>query len=282
MTTIVNALAEALAAGCALPAMNAPGFDAMVGMHRASHESGMPMVIQTSARIVERHGPRTVKTWFDAASTIAGGECFLHLDHCSNDDTIRACIAAGWDMVMFDGSHLSIDDNCARSAALAKEAHAAGTAIEGEVGPVGGEEDGRTAVAQVARLEDVERLAATSGIDCIAVGFGNVHGNYTTTANLRWDVYESAHAAANLPLVLHGGSGLSDQEFLRAIDAGTAKINISTELKKAYAAVAADPVLAQQLRRDPALIHDGFERAAYELALHYMSLFRSDRGGTSR
>jgi len=280
--TIVNALAEALTSGRALPAMNAPGFDAMVGMSKASHESGEPMVIQTSARIVERHGAKAVKAWFDAARTIAGGSCFLHLDHCSDDNTIAACIAAGWDMVMFDGSHLSIEENCARSTSLVNLAHAAGTAVEGEVGPVGGEEDGRSALAQVARLEDVELLATRSGIDCIAVGFGNVHGNYTTTANLRWDVYERAHAVAQLPLVLHGGSGLSAAEFHRAIGAGTAKINISTELKTAYTAVATDPVVIARMRRDPALIHDGLERAAYDLALRYISLFRSDRGGTSR
>jgi fructose/tagatose bisphosphate aldolase len=152
-------------------------------------------------------------------------------------------------------------------------AHAAGCAVEGEVGPIGGEEDGHEAAANIASPDDIRALAGTTGIDCIAVGFGNVHGDYATKAHLRWDVYEGALAISGLPLVLHGGSGLTDVEFARAIRAGSAKVNISTDLKKAYAAIADDPDLSARLKKDPGALHDAVEAAAYSVALRYATLF---------
>ena len=273
LNPICRHLRTALSEGRALVAINAPGFDAMAGMGRASRETGRPLIVQVSARTVRRHGAPVVKAWFDTARKISQGDIHLHLDHCQDEAILSACIEAGWDMVMFDGSQLPIAENCARSRALVARAHAAGCAVEGEVGPIGGEEDGHEALANIARPEDIHALATTTGIDCIAVGFGNVHGDYATKANLRWDVYEGARAIAGLPLVLHGGSGLTEAEFARAIRAGSAKINISTDLKKAYAAVAADPDLAARLKRDPGAIHDALEAAAHAVALRYALLF---------
>ncbi|MNQ95709.1 putative fructose-bisphosphate aldolase [compost metagenome] len=92
---------------------------------------------------------------------------------------------------------------------------------------------------------------------------------------MRWDVYERAHTLAKLPLVLHGGTGLSDDEFLRAVRAGTAKINISTELKKAYARVVVEDGLHEIMRKDPAALHGKLEDAAFKVALHHITLFGS-------
>ncbi|MCB1439134.1 MAG: class II fructose-bisphosphate aldolase [Nitratireductor sp.] len=272
LNALVDRLQAELAAGTAIVAMNAPGFDAMVGMGRAAKEAGRPVIVQVSARIVQQHGAPVIKAWFDAAKVISGGEIYLHLDHCSDDGVLAVCIAAGWDMVMFDGSQLPIAENCSRSRDLVAHAHAAGCAVEGEVGPIGGEEDGHEAIANIAQAEDIRQLAVT-GIDCIAVGFGNVHGDYATKANLRWDIYEGALAIAGLPLVLHGGSGLTDQEFRGAIRAGSAKINISTDLKKAYSAAIADETLALRLKKNPAAVHDALEAAARNVALRYIRLF---------
>lgn len=275
MSKITDHLTACVADGTALAAFNAPGFDAMVGIGKAANDSGRAVIIQVSARLVIKHGAPAVKAWFDTAKAISGGTCFLHLDHCADDAVLAACIAQGWDMVMFDGSQLPIDENCARSAALVKLAHATGTAVEGEVGPIGGEEDGHEAAANTADPDDIVRLGTETGIDCIAVGFGNVHGDYASKTHLRWDVYEAAQSLCNLPLVLHGGSGLTDAEFFRAIRAGSAKINISTDLKKAYVAAVADPDLLSQIPKNPSALHDRLEQIAREVAHHYIDLFQS-------
>lgn len=275
MPKIVDALERAVQDGRAIAAINAPGFDAMVGIAKAARHASQPVIIQTSARLVRKHGAPAIYSWFDAARRITESECYLHLDHCQDEEILHACIATGWDMVMFDGSSLPIEDNITRSRALSVIAHANGVAIEGEVGAVGGEEDGHEAATNVASADDIVRLALEGQIDCIAIGFGNVHGDYSSTAHLRWDVYESAHALAKLPLVLHGGTGLSDAEFLRAVRAGTAKINISTELKKAYARVVVEDRLPDILRKDPAALHGKLEDAAFEVALHHITLFGS-------
>lgn len=245
----------------------------MVGIGRAACQAGRPVIIQVSARLVKKHGAPTIKAWFNTALFISGATCFLHLDHCDDDELICACIESGWDMVMFDGSQLPIDENCARTARIVQMAHAAGVAVEGEIGSVGGEEDGHRAETNIARFDDIVQLATQTGIDCIAVGFGNSHGDYQDTAHLRWDVYEYAHHLGGLPLVLHGGSGLSDSEFRRAIRAGTAKINISSDLKKAYAAVAADADLCAGLNKDPAKLHCRLEETVHKVAYRYISLF---------
>jgi fructose-bisphosphate aldolase class II len=275
MRKIVDVLERAVEDGRAVAAINAPGFDAMVGIGKAARHADQPVIIQTSARLVRNHGARTVHTWFDTAKRISRSECYLHLDHCQDDEILHACITSGWDMVMFDGSSFPIEENVARSRALAIVARANGVAIEGEVGAVGGEEDGHQATPNVASADDIASLAAEGQIDCIAIGFGNVHGDYASTAHLHWDVYESAHALAKVPLVLHGGTGLSDAEFLRAVRAGTAKINISTELKKAYARVVLDNRLHEGMPKNPGILHDLLEEAAFNVALHHITLFGS-------
>lgn len=269
---LVQRLRQAKASGTAIVAVNAPGFDAMAGLGRAARDGARPVIVQTSARLVHRHGASVVKAWFDCARKITGGEIYLHLDHCSDEAILTDCIDAGWDMVMFDGSNLHIDVNCERSHALAGLAHQRGCAVEAEVGAIGGEEDGHEAVANIADPEHIRALGGV-GIDCIAVGFGNVHGDYRSKANLRWDIYEAAQDLVDVPLVLHGGSGLTDSEFLRAIRAGSAKINISTDLKKAYHAAVADAASSGRIKKDPASIHEELEAAAHSVGLRYARLF---------
>lgn len=258
----------------ALAAFNAPSFDAMLGIARASAVTSSPVIIQASARLVKSYGPETIKSWFDTAVKNASDSCYLHLDHCSDLTLIKSCISAGWDMVMFDGSSLPIEENCRQTMEVVELAHASGAAVEGEVGTVGGEEDGHEAATNCATEDDIRKLAET-GIDCIAVGFGNVHGDYSDDATLHWPIYEAAMSIGNLPLVLHGGSGLSDDEFKRAIRAGTAKINISTELKKFYLSAISAAQSDSALVRNPSLLHEKISNGVQRISEKYIRLFQS-------
>lgn len=265
---------KAVTEGWALAAFNVPSFDAMRGVAEAARAEAAPAILQISSRLVRAEGTLAVKRQFELACELSRAELYLHLDHCSEEPLIVECIEAGWDMVMFDGSHLPIEENARRSAALVEIAHGAGCAVEAEVGAIGGEEDGREAEANHAHTEDIRILAHETGIDCIAVGFGNVHGDYADKTVLRWRIFEDARDVASLPLVLHGGSGLTEAEFRRAIAAGAAKINISTELKKAYGSVLRDKDLAQTVSRSPNALHDEIRACVGAVARKYISMFR--------
>lgn len=272
-TPIADVMHQGREEGWALAAFNAPGFDAMDGIAEAVIATSQPAIIQISARLVKSEGAAKIKALFDVASHSVSCGLYLHLDHCADDAIIDACIDARWDMVMFDGSHLPIEENVTRSARIAERAHKNGVAVEGEVGPVGGEEDGISHDANYADLDHVRRMAEEAGLDCLAVGFGNVHGDYSSKAALRWDIFEDSGSVTKLPLVLHGGTGLSDSEFARAIAAGAAKVNISTDLKKRYRACIGSLAPNPDVAKDPSMVHCGMREAAFEAASHYITLF---------
>lgn len=256
-----------------MAAFNAASLEAMVAVGNASRTAQQPAIIQTSAKLVSKYGAPFLKALFDAAMARTKGQCYLHLDHCDDMAVIEACVNAEWDMVMFDGSHLPIEENCSQTKRVVDLAHAAGACVEAEVGAIGGEEDGREAVANYAHPDDIKALAETTGIDCIAVGFGNVHGDYANKYALEWPIFEGAHNITSLPLVLHGGSGLTDGEFRRAISAGAAKINISTDFKKVYAGVIASGLDNDRILKDPSVIHDMQVEKLFEVAIRYIELF---------
>jgi len=272
---IADQMKEAASNGSAMAAFNAPGFETMLAISKAGSDLDRPVIVQTSSRLVKQHSPQVLFGWFELARRQTGARTYLHLDHCNDHELIRDCISSGWDMVMFDGSHLSIDENVEQCSHISEFAREFGVAVEGEVGAIGGEEDGFEADANYASDQEIERLAHEAGIDCIAVGFGNVHGDYSTKSNLRWDIYERSRDLGGLPLVLHGGSGLTDAEFDRAIKAGTAKINISTELKKAYAAVVADAEVRGRLSSSPSALHDALFERCYDVAFNYIAKFET-------
>lgn len=270
---IVELLQDFAANGRAVAAFNAPSFDAMMAIGRASAEAQVPAIIQTSARYVESEGAPPIKAQFDLVARLSGARLFLHLDHCSDEKLIGRCVLAGWDMVMFDGSHLPIEENVSRTCDVVGTAHASGTAVEAEVGPVGGEEDGIEHLANYASERDIEAICTRCDIDCLAVGFGNVHGDYADKSLLRWDILEGAKAIARCPLVLHGGSGLTDAEFQRAIAAGVSKVNISTDLKKVYHAALTDRDLGNIAIKSPGSLHSYLQSHLQAVAAKHISFF---------
>jgi len=271
--TIAHALKTAHTEGRALAAFNVPSFDAMLALAQVAADSNQPVILQTSARYVAQEGAATLKELFDLAVQKTRATCYLHLDHCYDHDLIGQCIKAGWDMVMFDGSSMSLEDNINNTRRTVDLARAHNCVVEGEVGAIGGEEDGHDADAFYASDEAISRLASETGIECIAVAFGNVHGDYKSKSNLKWDIFERSYTLAKRPLVLHGGSGLSDTEFQRAITAGAAKINISTDLKKAYADLFTNPDLAAKVLKNPAELHTALRTACSTVAARYINLF---------
>ena len=159
----------------------------------------------------------------------------LHLDHGSFDGA-KACVEAGFSSVMFDGSHFEIDENIQKTKEIIEFAKARGISVEAEVGSIGGEEDGIVGDGEVADVNEC-KMIADLGVDMLAAGIGNIHGKYPENWNgLRLDVLKDIQdATGNMPLVLHGGTGIPTAMVQEAITLGVSKINVNTECQLVFA-----------------------------------------------
>lgn len=159
----------------------------------------------------------------------------LHLDHGSYEGA-KACIAAGFSSVMFDGSHYGIEENVEKTKDIIKLAHGKGISVEAEVGSIGGEEDGVVGAGEVADPNECKRIADL-GVDMLAAGIGNIHGKYPENwAGLNFDVLaEIQKLTGVMPLVLHGGTGIPEDMIKTAISLGVSKINVNTECQLSFA-----------------------------------------------
>ena len=160
----------------------------------------------------------------------------LHLDHGTYEGA-KACVAAGFTSIMFDGSHYAIDENVAKTTELVALAHDHGLSIEAEVGSIGGEEDGVVGMGECADPNECKAIADL-GIDFLAAGIGNIHGKYPANwQGLNFEVLENVKkAVGDMPLVLHGGTGIPADMIKKAISLGVAKINVNTECQLSFAA----------------------------------------------
>ena len=159
----------------------------------------------------------------------------LHLDHGTYEGCYK-CIKAGFTSIMFDGSHYPIDENVEKTKELVQVAHAMGMSIEAEVGSIGGEEDGVVGMGECADPDECKRVADL-GVDMLAAGIGNIHGQYP--ANWKGLSFETLDAIQQktgvMPLVLHGGTGIPADMIKKAISLGVAKINVNTECQLSFA-----------------------------------------------
>ena len=159
----------------------------------------------------------------------------LHLDHGSFDGAY-ACMEAGFSSVMFDGSHYSIEENIEKSKKIIADASAKGISVECEVGSIGGEEDGVVGAGEIADPAECKQIADL-GVTMLAAGIGNIHGQYPANwTGLAFDALENIKAAVgDMPLVLHGGTGIPEDMIKKAISLGVAKINVNTECQLSFA-----------------------------------------------
>ena len=159
----------------------------------------------------------------------------LHLDHGSYEGCYK-CIEAGFSSIMFDGSHYPIDENVAKTQELVKICEEKGLSLEAEVGSIGGEEDGVVGLGECADPAEC-KMVADLGVTMLAAGIGNIHGKYPENwPGLRFDVLEAIKKeVGDMPLVLHGGTGIPEDMIKKAISLGVAKINVNTECQLSFA-----------------------------------------------
>lgn len=176
----------------------------------------------------------------------------LHLDHGSSFESCRDAINAGFSSVMIDASHHPLEENIKIVKQVVDYAHARDVSVEAELGHVGGQEDNVVSQGVIyADPNECVKLVSATGVDCLAPALGSVHGPYHGEPKLGFDEMENINNLLGIPLVLHGGSGIPDEQIRKAIDRGTAKINVNTECQQEWAKIVRDVLIHDDKVYDP-------------------------------
>lgn len=209
------------------------GFEAVV---RAAESRRAPVIILVSPSSFRAEGGERLVRAFVAAARTSSVEVLVQLDHAGDERLIERAADSGVEAVMADGSKLPLAENLAFVRSVAGSMRPRGVGVEAELGRVEGHEDeaGETLSGATTEPGEAEEFAERSGVDCLAVAVGNVHGHYSGTPELDWDRLEEVRARVSAPLSLHGASGLPEADLERAVSLGVAKFNVNTELRTAY------------------------------------------------
>jgi fructose-1,6-bisphosphate aldolase, class II, various bacterial and amitochondriate protist len=222
----------------AVGAFNTNNLEWTIAILKAAEELKSPVMIQTSMGAATYMGGYKLCHAIVAELIESLGitvPVALHLDHGEFDAAV-ACIEAGYTSVMFDGSHLPFEENIAKTKEIVALAHSKGVSVEAEVGSIGGEEDGIIGTGELADPNECKTIA-DCGIDFLAAGIGNIHGAYPENwSGLSFETLsEINQITAGIPLVLHGGTGIPEEQIKKAIELGVAKINVNTECQWVFA-----------------------------------------------
>jgi fructose-bisphosphate aldolase class II len=220
----------AVAAGTGIGAFNVIHLETAEALVAGAEDAGLPLILQISQNCAVYHGG--LEPVAMASLEVARGASVpvaLHLDHAEDDELARKAVDLGFGSVMFDGANLPWAENVAVTAGVAAYAHAAGVSVEAELGAIGGK-DGAHAPGVRTDPEEAAAFVAATGVDALAVAVGSSHAMTSRVAALDLDLIARLHAAVSVPLVLHGSSGVDDDQLARAIRAGMTKINVSTRL----------------------------------------------------
>lgn len=213
--------------GCG--AFSVGNMEMVKGAIRAAEELNTPIILQIAEVRLKNSplhlmGPMMVQAAKEAKVDVA-----VHLDHGLTFETVDKALGLGFTSVMLDASTLPFEENIAKVKTVVEKARKYGVTVEAELGLVGGSEDGSCDHGiRCTDPDDAVVYARETGIDALAVAIGNAHGNYPVAPTLAFDVLEKIHEKVDIPLVLHGGSGITDKDFQRAISLGIRKVNIAT------------------------------------------------------
>lgn len=200
---------------------------------KAAKVTNSPLMIQISTGTAEYLGYRLLVDSIRSLSESEQIPTCLHLDHCSDIESIKTAIDAGFSSVMYDGSHLDIAENIENTRKVIDIARPRNISVEAELGAIGGSEDGKAVAMEdicFTTTEDAKRFVDETGVDMLAVSVGTVHGLYTGKAQIQHQRLAEISEVTKTPLVLHGGTGVSDEDMRRAVAGGIDKVNVGTEM----------------------------------------------------
>jgi fructose-bisphosphate aldolase class II len=231
-----DVLADALAGGYGVPAFNIVNDLSTEAVLEAAAAERSPVILQTSVKTVRMYGRKKLYTILAGLAEDAAVPVVLHLDHCPEREVITDCLQGGWTSVLFDAHELDVAENLRQTIEVVAEARAVGASVEGEIEGIQGVEDGigSDEVSAQQSLEVSVDFIERTGVDCFAPAIGNAHGQYRSAPVLDHQKVSDLLAATGVPMALHGGTGLSAEQFQDLVARGCAKVNISTALKEVF------------------------------------------------
>lgn len=246
----------------------------------AAVEAQAPVIIQTSVKTVKSIGIDLLFAMWAELTRDISVPVTLHLDHCPERAVISACLAKGWNSVLFDASSLPVAENKRQTLEVVAEAQRYGAGVEGEIEGIQGVEDGVGSDEASTRqsLEVALDFIRTTGVDCFAPAIGNAHGMYRAEPKLDAQRVTDIVEATQIPVALHGGTGMTDQQFRDLISRGCAKVNISTAVKITYmkANLAFLRDAEAKNKWDPPSLFRSVRQEVKELAKGYIHTFGSE------
>lgn len=214
-------------------AFNMHNLEMLPEMIRAAKEMGVPIIIQTSIDTAKYIGYDVVVAVCKQMAENNMVDVVLHLDHARDFEAIKDAIEAGYSSIMFDGSNLPFKENIAKTKAVVEYAHQRGVSVEGELGTIGGTEEGISVSEsdkEYTRPEDAVTFIKETGVDALAVGIGTNHGQFKSKTNVNIPLLKEIYKVVDRPLVIHGGTGVKEKDYPELINNGIRKFNVGTEL----------------------------------------------------
>ncbi|MGN0531823.1 MAG: class II fructose-bisphosphate aldolase [Eubacterium sp.] len=222
-------LADAEEGNYAVGSFSVTNMEMVLGILKAAEELQAPVILQIAEVRLKQSPLEIIGPLMVAAAENATTPVAVHFDHGKTIEKISQALDIGFTSVMYDGSHLPLEDNIAMTKQVIELAKEYDASVEAEIGCVGGSEDGSEDIAiNCTKPEDALRFEQEADIDALAIAIGNAHGNYKQTPKLRFDILEEVSKITDTPLVLHGGTGISPEDFVRCSKTGIRKINIAT------------------------------------------------------
>ncbi|HIX66840.1 MAG TPA: class II fructose-bisphosphate aldolase [Candidatus Anaerostipes excrementavium] len=232
-TTLKKVLKEAEDLNMAIGAFNTHNLEMLPAIIKAAVNQRTPVIIQTSCGTANYVGHKNLVSICKSMAEEYGVDIVLHLDHAKDYDEIRKAIDAGYSSVMFDGSSLPLKDNILGTKRVVEYARKFDVSVEAELGTVGGTEDGIVVEqkdVQYTDPEDAVEFIRQTGIDALAVAIGTNHGQYKSKTKINFKRLEEIKKAVDIPLVIHGGTGVKEEDVKKVIRRGIRKFNVGTEL----------------------------------------------------
>lgn len=230
----VDMLKKARAMGRCIPAFNVYNLETVQAAFRAAKTVKAPLILALGESYIDDAPLRVIAAMVKALDKEHEFPVVLHLDHAKRIDTIKAAVDAGFTSVMYDGSHLQLEANIKNTCSVINLAHAAGASVEGEIGsmnPEDGSEDWEAGETNpFTDPAQAKSYVSETQVDSLAVAIGNAHGLYKGVPSLDFERLDAICELIDIPIVLHGCSGIPQQQILKAVTKGVAKINVNTEI----------------------------------------------------
>ncbi len=278
LVSVTELLQKADQGKYAVGAFNANNMEIVQAIMEAAEKENAPVIMQASQGAIKYAGLEFLTGLVRIAANSTKVPIALHLDHGTDFEQIVKCIRSGFTSVMYDGSKLALEDNIAITKKVLEIARPIGVSVEAELGKIGGTEDDIHVSEKDAMYTDPEEaryFVEQTGVDSLAIAIGTAHGQYKGEPKLDYERLAKIKALVNIPIVLHGSSGVPDEAITKAIELGVCKVNIDTNIREAFVGQMRQVLVNNAEEIDPRKILGPAREATVEIIREKIRLFKS-------